>query len=224
MKVLAWIAVVAMTAVIVVATVLLVVRADKRMAFPADPVRRKMYSRAIAEGVRYRDFESLGIDRLSFKACRIEKRRKGAVVFGAFNVMVVEDLTLNIAVGPIQGRTQQGPSSRQEQGLGSADLEGLLAHIYGSGGTRVSGVRFERVQVNRCLKSVVSRVFEAAQAESRMGVEGLLLHRCRVFDSRGAVEEVEKARLIFRPVPTLVYESRQEEKRIPLSAEAMGTL
>lgn len=202
------------------ATVWVAVCQDRWLLPPADAVRRKTFSRTIAEGVRYRDVQQKGVDRLSFKTCRIEKRRSGAISFGAFNVLVVEDLVLNLAdVRSQTEKKEDGDVQDQIKKTTTADFAGLFAHIQGLTDARFSGVRIERLQVNRCSSNAVSRVLSAESAESRIGQNGLTLRRCCVFDSCETGEAVEQAHLVFNPAPALVYNQGGKTRCIPLAGE-----
>lgn len=170
------------------------------------PVRQKRYSVPVAEGVRYRDYEQLGVDRFTFKRCRVEKRRRGAITFGAFNVLAVDELVVNF---PAKRETRAGEAGKTAEGFAEAFLrsQGFVAG-------RFSGLRINGLTVNRHGTNGVERVFSAAHAESGLGKgEGLLLRDCVVSVPEGCTARVDQARLVLKPEPALVYEQNGVERR-----------
>ena len=179
---------------------------DMSRASPAF-VRLKRYSVPVAEGVRYRDLEHLGIDRFTFKSSRIEKRRSGAITFGAFNVLVVEGLTVNI---PALSGSTAAPEKAGAEGFAEQFLQSR-----GFVGGRFSGLRVDGLTVNRCFSNRVERVFTAALAESGFGKkEGLKLRECVVPAPDGSEARVAEARLVMEPGLTLVYQQDGVERRV----------
>ena len=180
----------------------------KEVARPSPAaVRQKRYSIPVAEGVRYRDYEQLGVDRFTFKSCRIEKRRRGAITFGAFNVLVVEGLTLNIPA--LSGRT----ASPEKAGAEGFAERFLLSQGFAAG--RFSGLRVDGLTVNRCFSNRVERVFTAELAESGFGKkEGLKLRGCVVPAPDGSATRVAEARLVMEPDLALVYQQDGAERRV----------
>lgn len=188
---------------------------DKTLA-PTEPMRQKSFSRVVAEGVRYRDYQALGVDRFSFKNCRVEKRRKGAITFGAFNVLVVDNLVLNLpAGGSIFGSSEVtgAPSVVRRKDEGLADM---LLSAQGLGVERVSGLLINGLTVNRCSTNGVSFIFSAVQAESGWGKSVLQLRECMVYTPEENKVLVKEARLIFKPQPKLVYLRHGVEQRVGL--------
>ena len=176
---------------------------------PGSPVRQKAYSVPVAEGVRYRDLQHLGFDRFAFKSCRVEKRRSGAITFGAFNVLVVEGLTVNVPAAPeIKALPEKGGAE------GFAE-QFLLSQGFAAG--RFSGLRVDGLTVNRCASNRVERVFTAALAESGFGKnEGLKLRECVVSAPDGSATPVREARLVMEPEPALVYLLGGAERRLAI--------
>lgn len=176
---------------------------------PDAPFRQKAYSVPVAEGVRYRDHEHLGFDRFAFKSCRVEKRRSGAITFGAFNVLVVEELTVNVPAVP-----DMKVSSETGAAEGFAERF-LLSQGFVAG--RFSGLRVAGLTVNRCASNRVERVFTAELAESGFGKnEGLKLRECVVSAPDGRAARVREARLVMEPEPALVYQLDGAERRVAL--------
>jgi hypothetical protein len=183
---------------------------------PLDPVRQKSFSRLVAEGVRYRDYQNLGVDRFAFKSCRVEKRRKGAITFGALNVLVVDGLVLNL---PAEASLPGGGAAAGGTVLGERKDEGLadmLLRSQGLGVGRVSGLRINGLTVNRCSTNGVSFVFSAAKAESGMGKGELRLRECVVRTPEGKEVPATEARLVLQPALALVYMQGGAEHRVEL--------
>jgi hypothetical protein len=193
---------------------------DDNVASP-EPVKPKIFSQLIAEGLRYRDSQNMGIDRFAFKSCRIEKRRKGAITFGAFNVLVVDGLVLNLpaeASIPVNSEPVGGSSFSWMKGDGLDEtLLRSQGERLGMGVGRVSGIRINGLTVNRCDDTNgVSFVFSAALAESGTGKEELRLQECAVRKPDGSKVRVNKARLILKPDPKLVYVKDGVEQSVGL--------
>ena len=184
---------------------------------PDERVRQKSYSHLVAEGVRYRDCQNLGVDRFAFKSCRVEKRRRGALTFGAFNVLAVDGLVLNIpAANPDAGgdgtHRPEAPLSPLAEGFAETFL-----HSQGLGIGHVSGLRITGLTVNRCYSNRIERLLEAEQAESGMApAAGLKLRECTVYAPDGSATNVRGARLALEPAPALIYRDGGEERRIGL--------
>jgi hypothetical protein len=179
---------------------------------PERPARRKVFSRAVAEGVRYRDCQTLGVDRLAFKSCRVEKRRSGAITFGAFNVLVVEDLVLNLPEAPPGG----GAAAVPPDGWLASGLTETLLRSQGLGAGRFSGMRVDGLTVNRCTSNGLERVFAASRADSGLGGASLRLRACVVRAPDGSEAKVGEARLVLKPALALVYTASGAERRIDL--------
>ena len=183
---------------------------------PAEHVRQKSSSRLIAEGLRYRDCQTEGFDRFAFKRCRLEKRRKGAIIFGAFNVLAVDGLVVNLpcasaASSGSDSPAPEAPSSWLKDGLAETFLKSQSLGI-----GRVSALQINGLTVNRCFSNRVELIFSAAQADSGMSKDGLRLRGCVVHTSDGRDARVNAARLIVKPEPTLVYTKDGYEQRIGL--------
>ena len=177
--------------------------------------RQKTFFRPVAEGVRYRDCQNLGVDRFAFKSCHVEKRRNGAITFGAFNVLVVDELVLNL---PVEASSVRGDAS-VESSLGWLKDNGLadaLLRSQGLGRGRVSSLRINGLTVNRSGTNGVRFVFSAVKAESGTGKDGLRLRECVVCAPDGGKARVNEARLVLKPEPTLVYIKGGIEQRIEL--------
>lgn len=186
---------------------------------PPEPVKPKIFSQLIAEGLRYRDSQNISVDRFAFKSCRIEKRRKGGITFGAFNVLVVDGLVLNLpaeASVPVNSEPVGGSSFSWMKDDGLEETL-LRSRGMGIGVGRVSGMRINGLTVNRCDETNGVRfIFSAALAESGMGKEELRLQECEVRTPDGSKVRANKARLILKPEPKLVYVKDGVEQSVGL--------
>jgi len=188
------------------------------------PARATQFSRDVAEGTRFRDFEHFGIDLLAFKSCRVEKLRRGAVTFGAFNVLVLEDVAVNLPMGATA--TGDGGGS-PETGGGEARVAGetgtdgfisLFKSVQGLTHIQFSGMRIHGLAVSRCLADgSLLRMFSAGLVEGGVGIgERIRVSECVVYSPGGDGEAVSKARIELKPKPALVYEKGGAEHRLVL--------
>ena len=180
----------------------------------AVPVAAKSFSTEVAEGGRLRDFEHFGVDLLSFGTCRIEKLRRGGITLGAFNVLVLDDVTINL-MGPdqsIKHKKEIQPTDNTEAFIG------LFKSVQGLSGKKISGVRISRLAVNRLTGGGTEHLFAAELAEGGLGSgKALRLKGCRVFTGGNRGELVHDARVEIESVPALAYrQSDGQEKCMPL--------
>ncbi len=175
-------------------------------------VRPKRYSHLVAEGVRYRDTQNFGFDRLAFDRCRVEKRRRGAITFGAFNVLVLDGLVVNLSAALAD--------TEESEGLVSKGFADSFLQAQGLGSVRFSGVRINGMTVNRIASNHLERVFSAAQAETGGSKEGLRLRDCLIHTPEGSAVHVQEARVLLKPELTLVYTKGGSERRVRLSGRA----
>lgn len=193
-----WFPVAATTFLLAVAAVVAVgIRLARDEFEPRVPRRVKEYTWPVAENFRYRDYEHIGVDQFTFKSCHVEKRRVGSLTFGAFNVLVIHELTVNFF--------PEGGGLHKEEGLAEREMfdRVLLAQVKERRG--FSGVRIHGLTVNRLASNKLERVFSAKTGESALGKEGLSLHGTVVRAPDGQEEQVESARLLLKPSPALVY-------------------
>lgn len=193
---------------VIACAVWLSLRGDSWFRTQAESARRKEYVRAVAEGVRFREFERPGVDRFSFKSCRVEKRRSGAFTLGAFNVLIVEGLVLNLP-------EERGEPDGQDHMFKGGFAESLL-RSQGLSQARFSGVRITGLTVNRAHANGVARVFSASRAESGMGKESVRLTGCVVILENGGEARVSDARLELKPEAALVYRLDGAERRLSM--------
>lgn len=164
---------------------------------PRVPRRVKEYTWPVAEEVRYRDYEHIGVDQFTFKSCHIEKRRVGYLTLGSFNVLVIHDLTVNFFPEGGGRQKEEGPAERElfDRALLAKDKERQ----------GFSGVRIQGLTVNRLASNTLERVFRAKMGETTFGKDGLSLHGAVVRAPDGREEQVGSARLLLKPSPALVY-------------------
>ena len=182
------------------------------------PVARKTYSTGIAEGFRLRDCEHMGVDLLAFEAMRIENLRRGGITLGAFNVLALDGLTVNL----VENRSHVQKSSHATDGESAVpppfDFIGRLKNVQGVAGKKCSSVRITRLAVNRLTDGETERLFTAETAEAGLGAgKALCLKGYRVFDGGAEGVPVHDARVEVEPEPTLVYSQQGgRAKRISL--------
>ena len=162
--------------------------------------------------IRYRHLRA---DSVSFSSCRTRRMRMGAFALGAFRVLELEDVRLNLplpaetgavampvekpAEGPADdAKAPSAPASRKSQG----PLDKVLEKIGLSGVGRFSGVMIRGLRVGRMTDTGATPLFSAMVAETRGAV--LTLSQCAVFRD-GKWEFVPKARLDWKGKPRLVW-------------------
>jgi len=193
-----WFPVAATTFLLAVAAVVAVgIRLARDDFEPRVPPRVKEYTWPVAEGVRYRDYEHVGVDQFTFKSCLVEKRRVGSLTLGAFNVLVIHDLTVNFF--------PEGGGRHKEEGPAEREMFDRVLLAQGKERRGFSGVRIHGLTVNRLASNKLERVFSAKMGESALGKEGLSLHGAVVSAPDGQEEQVGSARLLLKPSPALVY-------------------
>ena len=185
---------------------------------PREKFRRKMnFDRTVAEGMRLWNPKA-GVDSIRFDSCRIEKMRWGAFALGAFNVLCLDGLVLNLPLPEEEGIRDQGSSfakatedksgKRSPDRFGATDaFAGLLPQSFlqraGVPTRSFSGIRIKGLAVNRVENRRTVPVFAADEARNRGRV--LELSNCRVFADDGSTNVVGMARLMVQPVPILVW-------------------
>lgn len=180
---------------------------------------KKMFSADVAKGVRLRDFEHFGVDLLAFERCSIEKLQRGGVTFGAFNVLVLEGVTLNLTAVQAEDSQEPEPVLNEKPGVFSAvDFVGRFKSIQGLTGKKFSSLRINRLAVNRWVNAKAEPLFIADSAEGGAGGGKVLrLKGCRVFAGGQSWMDVRDARVEVDPNLILVYRlAAGESKRLSL--------
>ena len=169
-------------------------------------VRPSEYEIAGGMSVRYRHLHA---ESVAFKSARIRRRRMGAFVFGAFRVLELEDVRLNLPlpaemgeVTPPKEKPTDGakdpaaPESRKDQLDKALEKAGL------SGVGRFSAVTIQGLRVGRMTDTGAEPLFTAMRAETRGTT--LQLSQCEVFRD-GKRETVPEARLEWKDGLRLVW-------------------
>ena len=156
----------------------------------------------IASGISVR-YRHLHADSVSFKSCRIKRRRMGAFVLGGFRVLELEDVSLNLPLPAEMGADVPSTENRTEKPTGGArgssasalrdgGLDKVLEKIGLSGVGRFSGVTIMGFRVGRITETGAEPLFTARRADTRG--TSLILSQCEVYRN-GKTESVPKASL-----------------------------
>lgn len=176
----------------------------------------KWFDRLIAEGFRYRDTQLLGVDRIAFKRLSVRKRQVGGFALGAFNVLVVDSLVINLpalssATGAVTTSNSKLPAFKKDE-----DILSDLGRIQGVRADRISGLRINGLTVNRYENGRSIRVLAARSAESGFCSNELTLHDCYAETSASGRVFAKKAKWTFKPVSELVFVEHGLEQHIGL--------
>jgi len=183
--------------------------------------RAKQFATEVAEGVRFRDFQNYGIDLLAFETCRVEKLRRGAVTFGAFNVLVLENVVVNLPQGApgVAGGIEALDALEEPETVETSteDFITLFKSVQGLTHIKFSGMRIHGLAVNRCwADGQTARLFSAELAEGGVGIgEHIRVTGCVVYSPDGVGEAAGTARIELKPRPALVYKKDGAEQRLP---------
>ena len=169
----------------------------------------------VAEGFRLWNPKA-GVDSVRFDSCRVEKMRMGFFALGAFNVLCIRGLVLNLPLDAEEGTRDEGRGMRDEGSSfanatedkpGKEALAGLLPKSLmertGLISKRFSGIKVEGLSVNRVANRSVVPVFAAERMKNRG--KTLELSNCRVFADDGSTNLVARAELRLKPVPVLAW-------------------
>lgn len=162
--------------------------------------RPSEYEIASGMSVRYRHLHA---ESVAFKSARTRRMRMGAFFLGAFKVLELEDVRLNLPLPaemgesappvekPADGATAQSASAtRKDKSRGPMDK--VLEKIGLSGVGSFSSVTIRGLRVGRMTDTGAEPLFTAKRAETRGAL--LRLSRCEVFRD-GKKEVVPEARL-----------------------------
>ena len=169
--------------------------------------RPSEYEIASGMSVRYRHLRA---ESVSFKSCRIRCRRMGAFVLGAFKVLELEDVNLNLplpaelgAATPSAEKPTDGAKAPPVPARRESPLDNVLEKIGLSGIGRFSGVTIRGLRVGRMTDTGAEPLFTAMEAEA--GRTSLHLSQCEVFRD-GKRESVPVARLYWKDGLRLVWQ------------------
>lgn len=178
-------------------------QADRKVVKPSPPP----LDLNLAEGFRLWNPKT-GVDSVRFESCSVQKKRMGSIALGAFNVLCIKGLELNLPLD-----LEEEMIGRRGSGLGDQNAEkdafaGLspksLMERTGLVSKKFSGVMVDDLKVNRVVnRSEVVPVFAAEKAKDRG--KSLALTNCRVFADDGSTNFVAKATLKLKPVPVLAW-------------------
>jgi len=183
---------------------------DRRLANLAPDTsndRGKTYTVELASGLDYRIGAYPETRLLHFDECRIEKRKHGGFSFGAFNVLVIDQL--EITIPPQDKRFMNGSRG----GVGDAGsvsrmhtdkvLQKLLEQYPRFSSVRVNGLFVGRVDpLSGNGKGGIEKMLTARTAET--GIKGILnLSDCEFLTEGGERIRCRKAKLSLEP-PFLV--------------------
>ena len=196
---------------------------------PREKFRPRNFDRTVAEGMRLWNPKA-GVDSFRLDSCRIEKMRWGAFALGAFNVLCLDGLVLNL---PLDAEDSEEGSSfakatEDKRGrAGAADaFAGLLPWSFleraGVPTRSFSGIRIKGLAVNRVENRRTVPVFAADEAKNRG--RALELRNCRVFADDGSTNSVGVAHLVVQPEPALVWNGgmRKLDDLLPNFSESKG--
>ena len=189
---------------------------------PREKFRKKNFDRTVAEGMRLWNPKA-GVDSFRFDSCRIEKMRWGAFALGAFNVLCLDGLVLNLPLDAEENRGQESSfakatedkvGKRPPDRLGATEaFAGLLPQSFleraGVPTRSFSGIRIRRLAVNRVENRHEVPVFAADEARNRG--RALELSNCRVFADDGSTNSVGVAYLVMQPAPALVWQGGERK-------------
>ena len=174
-------------------------------------VRPSEYEIASGMSVRYRHLHA---ESVSFKAARIRRRKMGAFTLGAFRVLELEDVSLNLPLpaemGAVTPLAEKKPAEKAAGGAKAPSapesqrgkLDKVLEKVGLSGIGRFSGVTIQGLRVGRITETGAEPLFTAKRAETRG--TSLQLSRCEVFRD-GKRESVPEARLYMKDGLRLVW-------------------
>ena len=220
-------------AVVLGITVLCVLAVYRQSPEPREKFRRRNFDRTVAEGMRLWNPKA-GVDSVRFDACRIEKMRMGAFALGAFNVLCLDGLVLNLpldaedsGVKSEECKVKSGVGKRSPDRFGAAEaFAAILPQSFlqraGVPARSFSGVRIRGLAVNRVENKREVPVFAADEAKNRGRT--LELRNCRVFADDGPTNFVGTAHLVVQPAPALVWQGgmRKLDDLLPNFSEVKG--
>lgn len=141
----------------------------------------KRYARDLAEGVAMQVGARDGVYHVSCERVHVEKRKKGALTFGAFNELVLDGLS--VVIPPKREIREDVPEGTEETSSESDRVQDTLNRLGVVRGTlpgfgsnlRVSGLRINGLTISRLVgKAKVETCLTARKAE--LGSHGLQAH------------------------------------------------
>ena len=174
--------------------------------------KNKQYSHELAENVSYFDFEFINRELFTFKSCRIKKLRRGALTFGAFNVLELDDLVINIPVNSHVG-------SKENDAEGTKDGTNTFLRVFSSfktmGDKRFSGININHLIINKYFTASQWVQLEAKKAESSFK-RRIDLKQCSITTNSLNKISVENAYIEWQPLPAVKYMFEGKKYKIEL--------
>ena len=173
--------------------------------------RTLRFDQTLAEGVNVHQHGYYGIDFIRCGVCRIEKRKLGAMIFGGFNTLVLEDLSIVLPTADgneMLSMSMESRGSRGHEGVNAKELAARLGisnkFIKMRGGDlKFSGLKvtnFEFATLDAAT-NVCPRFFAAFGEAKR---DGLYLNGCGITEN-SVSNRIGNAVLKIKPNLRLVW-------------------
>lgn len=139
----------------------------------------KVFRQTLAQGVQMGLPGTAGIDAIRCRTCTLEKRKKGPLTFGAFNVLRLEGLY--VLIPPDARKSHPREQERETSPHEVADRLGIGSSFLRMRGVtqKFSGLAVDSLEVARLDGTNAVTVFTAKHGEARR--DGLHLTGCVVF-------------------------------------------
>ena len=178
---------------------LLSIVAVRRLHVESDvaPRGQKAYSSTLVEGLSVRRHGLYGVDLVSCRSCRLQKRKMGVFTIGAMNVLVVDELSVVLPRGGEPDGSAAAEDSADARSF--ARRMGLSDSFLAVRGVapKFSGLRINGLSVSRLTDEDKPEVaFTAKSAEAVRG--GLKLSGCVVHEAGRSPVPVSGAMLARR--------------------------
>ena len=168
---------------------------------------KKVFRQTLAQGVQMGMTDKSGTVSVRCRTCTLEKRRKGPLTFGAFNVLRLEGLYVLIPPGmkdiPSRNRDRAANGETTTSSHESASRLGIEASFLKTYGLtqKFSGLAVDSLEVARLEGTNVVTAFTAEHGEAKR--DGLHLTGCVVCSP--STNTVGKAVLRIKPRLRLVW-------------------
>ena len=197
---------------VIIASVLICIKVDALQYGSVSVRHKKKYSFEVAEKVRYFDYEFLERELFTFTSCRIKKLRRGAFTFGAFNVLEMEDLVINI---PVSKADKFGPLAADNDSVESNTFVRVFSSFRTMGKRRFSGIEINHLTINKYLTTNQYVQIEAVRAESRFKKK-IKLEQCTISINAQEKVRVSDAFIELKPDPKVIYREQGIKSDIEL--------
>lgn len=156
------------------------------------PRGQKTYSRTLVEGLSVSRHGLYGVDLVTCKSCRLQKRKQGIFTLGAMNVLVIDDLAVVLPrdEAPESAVSEEGDARTFARRIGVSDRFLAVRGI----APKFSGLKINGLSVSRFTVDDKPEVaFTAKSAEAVRG--GLKLSGCVVHSADSPPVPVSNAML-----------------------------